>query len=219
MGKLVFDFPDQIDLAQFVSVEAHDLRSPFNHVVGFSKLMLNGQDGPLTDLQKEDLTTVYRSALRALTLMNNLIDMARLGRREKTVSPALLDTLRVLDEAVAQWKKVNPGRQIQVEIDGQPALPALQADEAHLKQAVVSFMGYAAEYVENPAKIIVRAEAEPGWHVITITSTGKRPPFVPALDLSMYGFIGRGMVELNGGLIRSGEDRADGATICFALPL
>jgi hypothetical protein len=35
----------------------------------------------------------------------------------------------------------------------------------------------------------------------------------------MFGYIGRGMVELNGGLIRSGEDAADGAAICFALPL
>ena len=88
MGKLTFDLPDQLDLAKFISVEAHDLRSPFSHVVGFSKIVLNGQSGPLTDLQKEDLTTVYQSALRALTLMNNLIDMARLSRREKTASPA-----------------------------------------------------------------------------------------------------------------------------------
>jgi signal transduction histidine kinase len=217
MAKLDFDFPAQFDLAQFVSVEAHDLRSPFNHVVGFSKIVLNGQDGPLTDLQKEDLTTVYQSALRALTLMNNLIDMARLSRREKAASPTLVDVPRVLDQAVAQWKKYHPGRRIQVETDYQ-AIPDLQTDEAHLKQAVVCFMAYAAEYVEDPAKILVRAETEPGWQVFTISSVGKHPPFVPALDLGMYGFIGRGMVELNAGLIRSGEDSAEGAAICFALP-
>jgi signal transduction histidine kinase len=218
MAKLNFDFPPEFDLAQFVSVEAHDLRSPFNHVIGFSKLVLNGQDGPLTDVQKEDLTTVYQSGMRALTLMNNLIDMARLSRREKTASLAPVDTAKVLDQAIALWKKFNPGRRIEVETDYRAAAPGVQADEAHLKQAVFSFMAYAAAYTEDPAKITVRAEVEPGWQVITVTSAGKRPPFPSALDLSMHGFIGRGMIELNGGLIRSGEDSADGAAICFALP-
>jgi len=218
MGRLEFNVPDGFDLAQFVSAEAHDLRSPFSHVVGFSKLVLNGQDGPITDLQKEDLTTIYHSGMRALTLLNGLIDLARLSRHEKATTLAPVDTPRALDQAIAQWKKFSPGRRIAVEADYQAVTPGLLADEDHLKQAVVSFMAYAAAYTEDPARMIVRAEVEPGWQVITITSVGKRPLQPSALDSRIHGAVGRGMVELNGGLIRSGEDSADGATICFALP-
>ncbi len=218
MAKLELGLPAAIDLAQFASEQAHDLRSPFNHIVGFAKIVLNGQDGPLTDLQKEDLTTVYQSGLRALTLMNNLIDMARLSRREKTASLATVDPTSILEQAIAQWRKFNPGRQIQVETDFQTSAGVL-ADEVQLKQAVVSLLGFAAGYTEDPAKIIVRAEVEPGWQTITISSQGRRPPVPSALDLAMYGCIGRGMVELNGGCIRSAEDSAEGAVICFALPL
>jgi signal transduction histidine kinase len=219
MPKLNFDDPVLFDLAQFVSVEAHDLRSPFNQVVGFSKLVLNGQDGPLTDVQKEDLTTVYQSAMRALTLINSVIDLARLGRREKVATMAPVDIVEVLHQAIGQWKKFHSGRRIEVETDYEAAAPSLLADEAYLKQAVFCFMAYAAAYVEDPAKIIIRAEIEPGWQVVTITSVGGRPPRPSALDLSLHGSVGRGMVELSGGLIRSGEDRPDGATICFALPV
>ena len=45
--------PTQIDLDQFISVQAHDLRTPFNHIIGFSKMTLNTiGDAPLTNFQK-----------------------------------------------------------------------------------------------------------------------------------------------------------------------
>ncbi len=218
MGKLEFNVPAEFDLAQFISAEAHDLRSPFSHVVGFSRLVLNGQDGPITDVQKEDLTTIYHSGMRALTLLNGLIDLARLSRHEKAASLAPVDATRALEQAIAQWKKFNPGRRIAVETDYQAIASSLLADEDHFKQAVVSLMAFAAAYTEDPARMVIRAEVEPGWQVITIASVGKRPLQPSALDLSLHGVVGRGMVELAGGLIRSGEDCADGAAICFAFP-
>jgi signal transduction histidine kinase len=218
MAKLTFDFPDQIDLPEFISVEAHDLRSAFNHIVGFSKIVLNGQDGALTDLQKEDLTTVYRSGLRALTLMNNLIDMARLSRGEKSVSPAALEIPRLLEQSINQWKKYYPGRTIQVETKILAALPTLQADEIQLKQVIAGLMAYVAEYVEDPARIVIQVDDELGWQVVTISSEGKKTALQSALDLTMLGYVNRAFIELNKGQIRVGEDRADGATISFALP-
>lgn len=218
MADMSLDFPTQIDLAQFVSVEAHDLRSSFNHIVGFSKIVLNGQDGPLTDLQKEDLTTVYHSGLRALTLMNNLIDIARLSRGEKSASPANLEISRLLEQVTVQWKKYYPSRNIQVETTVLAAFPTVQADEPQLKQIILSLMGYVAEYVEDPAKILIQVEGEPGWQLITITSEGKKTGIQSSLDLTMLGYVSRGFIELNKGVIRAAQDMGGGATICFALP-
>ncbi len=218
MAKISFEFPAQIDLTQFISVEAHDLRSSFNHIVGFSKIVLNGQDGPLTDLQKEDLTTVYRSGVRALMLMNGLIDIARLSRGEKGANPAALEIPRLLDQAVAQWKKFYPGRAIQVETKVLAALPTLQADEIQIKQIIAGVMAHVAEYVEDPARIVVQVEDEPGWQLITIASEGKKAALQSQLDLVMLGYVNRAFIELNKGEIRLGEDRPDGAVISFALP-
>jgi len=87
MTKTTFEILTDIDLAEFISRRAHDLRTPYNHVVGFTKMVLNEQSGPLTDMQKEDLSISYKSAMRALWVMNNLIDMARLSRDERTLNP------------------------------------------------------------------------------------------------------------------------------------
>jgi signal transduction histidine kinase len=81
------NFPEELDLAAFISEEAHDLKSPFNRILGFTKMLMKGMSGPITDMQKDDLTTVYQNGSQAMTMMSNLVDMARLGRGEKSFSP------------------------------------------------------------------------------------------------------------------------------------
>ncbi len=218
MSGTELEFPTQVDLAHFLSVEAHDLRSPFNQIVGFSKLVINGQDGPLTDLQKEDLTTVYRSGLRAVTLMNNLIDMARLTLGEKSATPSAVAAAPLFDQALAQWKKYYPGRTLQVETKSVPPLADINADETQLKQILVNLMAYIAEFVEDPATLLIQAEAEAEWAVLTIESTGKKSMLQSALDLQLLGYVSRAFIELNRGVIRSSARRETGAMICIAFP-
>ena len=62
----------------------------------------------MTDLQKEDLTTAYRSALRAMSQVNNLIEIARLQRGEKDVNRTMVELQPFLDQTIAQWQKNNP---------------------------------------------------------------------------------------------------------------
>jgi signal transduction histidine kinase len=70
--------PSEIDLAAFVSKEAHDLKSPFNRALGFLKLVLKGMDGPISDQAKEDLTIAYLNIQYTLAMISALVDMARL---------------------------------------------------------------------------------------------------------------------------------------------
>ena len=42
MTKSQIEFPTKVDLEEKISVWAHDLRSPFNHILGFTKMVLKG---------------------------------------------------------------------------------------------------------------------------------------------------------------------------------
>ncbi len=122
--------PTQIDLDQFISAQAHDLRTPFNHITGFSKMLLNTVgDAPLTDLQKEDLGTVYRSGMRALTLLNGLIDIARINCHEKELAPKDTDIEQLIAQGLAQWKKSNPGADARMDYQVQTTAKSIRVDE------------------------------------------------------------------------------------------
>ncbi len=218
MENVSFEFPTAIDLTQFVSVQAHDLRSPFNQIVGFTKIMLNGQDGPISDLQREDLGTVYKSSLRALGLMSGLIDIARLNRGEKGPSAAPVAVAPLLDAALAQWKKYNPAKDVKVAGQLLARTPELVADETQIRQILQHLIAYVLEYVDEPARVVVTVAEEPGRFVVSVEGTGTPRHVQSKFDLEMLGYVSRALIELNGGQICKGHTTATGAVVAFALP-
>jgi signal transduction histidine kinase len=64
--------------SQFLANMSHELRTPLNSIIGFSRVILKGIDGPITDLQQQDLTAIYNSGQHLLGLINDILDLARI---------------------------------------------------------------------------------------------------------------------------------------------
>jgi len=219
MTHTKLELPTHLDLEQFISAEAHDLRTPFNHVTGFSKILLNGISAVYTaELQQDDLATVYRSGQRALWLLNGLIEIARLNRHEKEASPEDLEILTVVEQGLAHWRKFYPAATLQTEIQISTSASRLYADEALLRQILSGFIVYVAQYVDPRAKVTLTIEEEEDWFVFSVASAGTKVQPFSQLDLDMQGYINRAFVELQRGEIRSAEETDEGASIKFALP-
>ena len=218
MTKTMPEFPTRFDLGAFLSRESHDLRAPFNHIVGFSRIVLKGQEGPLTDYQREDLTTVYNSGVRALFMLSSLIEIARINEGKKELDRAEIELTPFINEAVAYWKRNNPAQDVQIEIEISRASPTIYADGTQLRQVISSLVSYVAEYTQGAAKVILTMAEEPDWLVATLQSVGQKASSQSALDLEMLGYISRAYIEQHGGEIRVREETDEGAIICFALP-
>ncbi len=211
-------FPTTIDLDRFISVQAHDLRTPFNHIIGFSKMTLNTVgDVPLTNFQKEDLGTVYRSGLRALSLMNGLIDIARINRHEKELHLSDINIGQLVEQCLAQWKKFNPANDVQVEPRILVTSQTIHADEQLLKQVITGFIAYVALYCEAKVKVGFIVEEVPDQFIFTYASSGTKARLPSELDLEMFGYVNRTFVELQAGKILQAEENDEGALIKFAI--
>ncbi len=218
MPTKAINLPTQIDLYQFISVQAHDLRTPFNHIIGFSKMTLNTVGiEPLTNFQKEDLGTIYRSGLRALSLMNGLIDIARLNRQEKELTLTDPNIQQMLDQSIAQWKKVNPSNEAEVEPHLLTSSATIHADEQLIRQIIAGFITYVGLYCEPKQKITLTVEETPDQFVFSFSSSGVHARLIPSLDLDMLGYVYRAFVELHSGKIITAEENDEGALIQFSL--
>jgi signal transduction histidine kinase len=219
MTSTPLDLPRQLDLNQLISDEAHDLRSPFNQIVGFSKMLLNDPSPayPL-ELQKEDAATVHRNGQRALLLMNSLIDIARLNRHEKETSPAQIELTALFEQSLAYWRRFNPASQLHVEYQISAAATHLEADDLLLRQILSGCIMIVAQYIEPEGSVRLTIEEEPAWWVFRVSSAGKKATPFSKLDLKMQGYLSRALIELQQGEIRAAEETDDGASIQFALP-
>jgi K+-sensing histidine kinase KdpD len=218
MTTTPLEFPSQIDFVQFVSHNAHDLRSPFNRMMGFLKIVLKGQDGPLTALQIEDLNTVYQNSVYAFTMVSNLIDISRLIAGEKSLSLTETGVPSLFQQAVTQWQKYHSELPVHFETHTAAELAPIQADSVLISQAVAGLIACVVECVKLPAQVSLTAEEEPDGLVVTVRSTGK-PALNPSrMDLDAYGYISQTLIALHGGGFRQQEAGDSGAVVQFVLP-
>ncbi|GAB4419847.1 MAG: hypothetical protein Kow002_07780 [Anaerolineales bacterium] len=218
MTKTSFEFLTDIDMAEFISKRAHDLRSPYNHVIGFTKMVLNGQSGPLTDMQKEDLSTSYKSAMRTLWVMNNLIDIARLSRNEKGTSPSEVDVNDVLDRAIADWKKFNFGDESVIASMVMTNSPIIKADEVQTRQVISNFITYIKDHMHPGASVTITVDDDPTGWLFTVEATGEIKELHAQMDTEMTGYVCNKYLQLAGGEILAGEAGDGKATVKFVLP-
>ena len=70
--------------SSFLANMSHELRTPLNSVIGFTDVMLEGLDGPLTDDMETDLKIIQNNGHHLLNLINEILDMAKIeaGRME-----------------------------------------------------------------------------------------------------------------------------------------
>jgi signal transduction histidine kinase len=218
MTKTQIEFPTKVDLEERISVWAHDLRSPFNHVLGFTKMTLNGQSGPLTDMQREDLTIAYRSALRAMAQVNNLIEIARLQRGEKEVSRTPQELSVFLDQTIAGWQKNNPGVEMPIAILPTAGSITVPLDKVQTGWILNGFLSYLAAYSEGTGSLTVEISDESDGIVFTLHQMGIIKKGFDKTTMEMSAQICRAYIELQGGEIRQSELDETEALVQFSLP-
>ena len=218
MTKSQIEFPTKVDLEEKISVWAHDLRSPFNHILGFTKMVLKGMSGPLTDQQQQDLTTTLHSALRAMSQVNNLIEIARLQRGEKDVNRASLELQAFLDQAVAQWHKNNPASEMPIGILLTADSPTAELDRQQTIWILNSFFSYLAAYSDGTGSLTLEVSEEDDALVFTLRHMGITKKGYDKITLEMFAFISKAYIELQSGKIRKSELDEGEALVQFSLP-
>lgn len=211
------EIPHEIDLEGFISKEAHDLKSPFNRVLGFLKLVLKGLDGPIPDQAREDLTTAYQNSLYSLALMSGLVEMARLSRGERKPTLTACQTDLLVQQVVVEWKR-QLAKEFPVEVTSSAPAVLVQADEFLLRQCLSNWMSYVLEFLQGDGKVGVQVEEGEHDCQFIIRSTGKRNPRPPECDLTMYGYLAQRLVALNQGILRELVEDEQGARVRFSLP-
>ncbi|MBN2386716.1 MAG: HAMP domain-containing histidine kinase [Anaerolineales bacterium] len=218
MPKAIPEFPTQIDFQAFLSREAHDLKSPFNQILGFTKMILKGQDGPLTDFQREDLTTVYNSSLKALEYIRLMVEAARIGTGEKDFSLADIEVKALIEHVVADWDKNHPAQTVRLEVQVGEGITSLHVDEVQMRQALSSAIAYATAYLIGEGTITLALEKEADRVVISARSRGTLAPAPGSFEVDIHGYLLQAYVARNQGKFLAREVLEDGILLKYSVP-
>lgn len=226
--------------SQFLASMSHELRTPLNSIIGFSRVMLKGIDGPLSEMQEQDLTTIYNSGNHLLRLINDILDQAKIEANELNLSFSYFD-MKPLVESVKSIAigllKEKPELRLQVELaDG---LPRVYGDENRSRQILLNLVTNAIKFtLEGSVTIDVYAiEGDPAPMIkVDVIDTGmgiaeKDLPTVfeqfRQVDNSLTRTVGgtglglpisKSLTEMQGGELTVASEVSVGSTFSVTIP-
>ncbi|UXH77353.1 response regulator [Roseateles amylovorans] len=142
----------------FLSTMSHELRTPLNAVIGFAQLMRDGAAGPVSPRQAEFCNHIHNAGQHLLSLVNDLLDMAKIeaGRVDLDFEAVDLDDL--LRDALAIVQERTRLANIQVKLFGVGSGQRLCVDRRRLRQIIYNLLSNAAKF--TPKGGLIRLEAE-----------------------------------------------------------
>jgi len=156
---------------RFLATMSHELRTPLNAIIGFTGLMLMKLPGPLTADQEKQLGLVQSSGKHLLSLINDLLDLAKIesGRVALVLEPVACEA--VLDEVVQTLRPTADAKGLWLRVEADGPLPVLKADRRALQQILINLTGNALKFtVRGGVTIVPRAAG--GRVSIAVQDTG-----------------------------------------------
>lgn len=220
---------------EFLAILSHELRSPLNPILGWSKLLQTRQFEP--NQTAAALATIERNAKLQTQLIDDLLDVARILRGKLQLETAPVDLAFTVESAIDTVKAAALGKHISLH----PVLPKIGpvlGDATRLQQIVWNLLSNAIKFTPVNGRVEIRLEQVEQQARIIVSDTGKgiKPEFLPHLFESFrqedasttrrHGGLGLGLaivrylVEAHGGTIwafSAGEGQ--GATFTVQLPL
>jgi signal transduction histidine kinase len=222
--------------SEFLASVSHELRTPMNAIIGYTKLMLDGLDGDLSEQQTADLERVVQAADNLLGLINGLLDLAKIEAGKMELNIEEVDVPLVIDDVIELMRASADAKSLSLRAEVAAGLPTAWADRARIRQVLVNLMANAVKFTEHGG-VTVRASVVDGWITLAVADTGVGIPpeaqtyifdefrQVDASTTRRYGGTGLGLaiskrlIALHGGRIWVDSSVGVGSTFLFTLPV
>lgn len=164
---------------EFIANVSHELRTPLSYLQGYSEALLDGII-PSKEQQRRYLETILRETLRLRRLVNDLLDLDRIGYEgslalphEAVFIPKLIASIKEQITPTALQKEVT----FRVEIN--PTLPPVDCGNDRLKQILLNLIDNALRFSPQGGEILISAKDLSPWIEISIQDKG---PGIPEED-------------------------------------
>jgi signal transduction histidine kinase len=159
---------------QFVSLISHELRTPLSSILGYLELVMDDEEQPLTDDQRQYLGTVERNAHRLLRLVGDLLFTAQVDAGRFTLQPEDVDLAGVVRAAEDTARVTAAGRGVAVTVEVPGDGLVVRGDPLRLGQACDNLVSNAVKFTPAGGRVTLRLRS--GWQdAYGAVTEGERP--------------------------------------------
>ncbi len=223
---------------EFVSISAHQLRTPLSVVKWTLKMLLDGDLGKITDEQREFIEKTYKSNERMIALINDLLNVTRIEEGRYLYKPVLTDLQDIVQSVINSYQEEIKKRKLRFEfkkLEGK--LPKVTIDAEKMNLVIQNLLENAIRYTPPDGAVTISLTCGKEEIEFKIQDTGVGIPKdqqeriftkffrganIIRIDTEGSGFglyITKNIIESHGGKIWFESEENKGSTFYFTLPL
>ncbi|MBP0020453.1 MAG: ammonium transporter [Cyanobacteria bacterium SBLK] len=222
---------------EFLANTSHELRTPLHGIIGIAEFLLGSKNANLTSDTRENIEIIAKSGRRLSSLIDDILDFAKLRRKTLQLQLRSLDLRRVLARVLAVAPTLIGNKDIQIDDRLTEDIPWVLADENRLEQIFYNLIGNAIKFTQSGTVGITAEIREFELLAVTVTDTGIGIPeeklerifeaFEQADGSISRSYSGTGLglavtkklVELHEGEINVKSEVGVGSSFTFTLPI
>jgi protein-histidine pros-kinase len=154
---------------------SHELRTPLNAIIGFTGLLLMRLPGPLTADQEKQLGMVQSSAQHLLSLINDLLDLAKIDAGKVQMQFMPVPCLPLMEEVGTTLRAAAEAKGLRLEMRLPAAERVVQTDRRAVQQVLLNLTNNAIKFTHAGSVALAMAEAERDGRCmveLSVTDTG-----------------------------------------------
>jgi two-component system sensor histidine kinase BarA len=155
---------------EFLATMSHELRTPLNSILGFSEVLQGG--GQLNDKQARWVSNIRTSGERLLTLINDILDLARIEAGKMQVRLVEFSIYDVAEGLLSMFRQMAEQKNIDLRGQFAPGIPVMRQDVVKLQQILSNLLSNAIKFTPEGGRVLLKAEAGPRDILLTVTDTG-----------------------------------------------
>jgi PAS domain S-box-containing protein len=201
--------------SQFLANMSHELRTPLNSIIGFSRVILKGIDGPITDMQQQDLTAIYNSGQHLLGLINDVLDLARIEAGKMELNFEEVNLADMVHSVLSTAKGLVKEKPIQLVSNVPAGTLTVRGDAMRIRQIFINLLSNAAKFTDEGAiKVEAQNQKSPDGKtevMIRVTDTG------PGISVEDQEKLFKAFSQVDGSATRKSGGTGLGLSICSNL--
>ncbi len=223
---------------EFVSIAAHQLRTPISAIKWTLRMILDGDLGPITEDQRDFLDKTYKSNERMINLINDLLNVTRIEEGRHLYNLALVSLEDVLDTLVNNYGQILERKKLTIDFaKPKVKLPQVKIDVEKIKLVIANLIENAIKYTPAGGNVAITIVNEGDNLKVTVKDSGigiikdqqsriftKYFRGSNALKTETEGtglglFITKNIVETHGGKIWFISEEGRGTSFFFSVPV
>ncbi len=223
--------------SQFIANMSHELRTPLNSIIGYSELLLDGDDGELSKEAHEDVATIHTSGQHLLSIINEILDLAKIEAGQMSLDPRGVEVKKIAEEVLNTAQVLLQDKPVTLELVEASPVDRVSADPLRLRQIITNLVSNAIKFTERGAIVVTYGHVDASTAYIEVRDSGigmsdsdlqvifQQFRQVDGSSTRRAGGTGLGLtitkalVELHGGTISVRSALNQGTTFHFTLPL